>query len=107
MTEAEWLTCGDPEKMLSPFPMRASVRTVRLLAAACCRSLGSMLGPSTHIQRDAFLCAMERNADCGPPKSWVDAVTEDAECAQPFEEIEGCSEIAEFYFLVQHGGLAP
>jgi hypothetical protein len=50
---------------------------------------------------------MEARADAEPPANWVDAVTGDAECAELYEEVEGCYKIAEFYFMVQHGGLVP
>src|SRR5262245_54438909 len=51
MTEAEWLGCAEPEKLLaflesSPSP---SDRRFRLLAVACCRSL-----PFLTDLRDAF-----------------------------------------------------
>jgi hypothetical protein len=39
MTEAEWLACGDPHRMLEFLGGRASVRKLRLLACACCRRL--------------------------------------------------------------------
>jgi hypothetical protein len=37
MTEAEWLTCADPESMLSQLGERASDRKLRLYAIACWR----------------------------------------------------------------------
>jgi hypothetical protein len=39
MTEAEWLGCNDPDKMLRFVQGKASERQLRLLACACCRSL--------------------------------------------------------------------
>jgi hypothetical protein len=36
-TEAEWLGCTDPERMLRAMPAGATARKRRLLAVACCR----------------------------------------------------------------------
>jgi hypothetical protein len=40
MTEAEWLSCTDPERMM---PGTASKRKLRLFACACCRRPGLLL----------------------------------------------------------------
>ncbi|MCI0464680.1 MAG: hypothetical protein L0Z62_47760 [Gemmataceae bacterium] len=37
MTEAEWLACTDPERMLESLRGRASERKLRLFACSCCR----------------------------------------------------------------------
>jgi hypothetical protein len=39
MTEAEWLACADPTRMMDYLPGRASARKLRLLACACCRAV--------------------------------------------------------------------
>ena len=43
MTEAEWLACTDPERMLDFLQERASDRELRLFAVACCRSVWDLL----------------------------------------------------------------
>lgn len=45
MTEAEWLTCNDPERMLCYFRVRErrSFRKLRLYATACCRRIWHLI----------------------------------------------------------------
>ena len=43
MTEAEWLACKDPAKMLLAVERRASERKFRLFACACCRRIWHLL----------------------------------------------------------------
>ena len=40
MTEAEWLACETPERMLAYLRGRASERKLRLFAVACCYQAG-------------------------------------------------------------------
>jgi hypothetical protein len=46
MTEAEWLTCNDPDELLGHVGAGASERKARLLACACCRRLGDAVPES-------------------------------------------------------------
>jgi hypothetical protein len=43
MTEAEWLACDDPEKMLDFLNGKVTERKLRLLACACCRRIWDLL----------------------------------------------------------------
>src|SRR5262249_11320654 len=45
MTEADWNTCTDPEKMLGFLRTRDSGRKLRLFAVACCRGVRHLLVP--------------------------------------------------------------
>jgi hypothetical protein len=46
VTEAEWLACADPQKMLNSLWRKASDRTLRLFACSCCRRVWRLLGDS-------------------------------------------------------------
>ena len=63
MTEAEWLACADPERMLSLLTGRATERKLRLFLVACARS---QLPPSPDEAMTEALAVAERYADgCG------------------------------------------
>jgi hypothetical protein len=60
MTEAEWLACADPGKMVNRMRKKASDRKVRLFGCACCRRIWHLL--SDKRSRNA-VSATERYAD--------------------------------------------
>src|SRR5262245_12959799 len=60
MTEAEWLGCDDPARMILFLGPRLSVRKLRLFGCACCRRLWHLL-PDERSR--AAIKAAERHAD--------------------------------------------
>jgi hypothetical protein len=60
MTEAEWLACADPERMLNFLGEQASKRKRRLFEVACCRRIGHLL---VHEVSRETVDVTERNAD--------------------------------------------
>ena len=60
MTEAEWLTCSDPEKMVNFLGDKAGHRRLRLFAAACCRRILHRL---QHLDQRMAVEVVERMAE--------------------------------------------
>jgi hypothetical protein len=60
MTEAEWLACEDPTKMLLFLLRRGSKRKLRLFSVACCQRIWPLI--ANERSRSAVLVA-ERFAD--------------------------------------------
>jgi hypothetical protein len=71
MTEAEWLACTDPQKMLESLGDKASDRKLRLFACGCCRRLWDVLAsrrpkhwpPVVTRWRKAMVEGVERYVD--------------------------------------------
>lgn len=60
MTEAEWLQCRDPERLLTHVAGDATPRQLRLLAAAACRRVGKLI---TDPDQRKAVALVERYAD--------------------------------------------
>jgi hypothetical protein len=60
VTEAEWLACTDPSKMLQVILDQFGARKLRLFACACCRGLGPLLDSERCVH---LLTVAERFAD--------------------------------------------
>src|SRR5262245_42909057 len=60
MTEAEWVSCNEPDDLLGSSGNRLTVRKVLLLACACCRALHWRF---TDLRAFAAVEAAERFAD--------------------------------------------
>jgi len=60
MTEAEWLACTDPQKMLEFLRGKASERKLRLFACACCRSIWRLLRDE---EQKRMVDLLERDTD--------------------------------------------
>jgi hypothetical protein len=82
VTEAEWLACTDPRKMLVALRGKASERKWRLFACACGRAVRDsqhLLGPSTvavaeryadGLAGDQDLASERRRNTCWPEERW-------------------------------------
>lgn len=78
MTEADWLSCTDPQQMLNSLQWASAVsdRKARLLAIAVCRRVGHLL---VHAESRACVEAAERYADGLADAAEVAAAGETAE----------------------------
>src|SRR4051794_29105224 len=67
MTEADWMTCTDPQPILQFLRGRASDRKLRLFNCGCCRrSYGTLAGPDVEVERlraGLHLDVLERRVD--------------------------------------------
>jgi hypothetical protein len=60
MTEAEWLACADPTRLMQWERITAAERKVRLFAVACCRRIPAL---NSHATLAAVITTAERFAD--------------------------------------------
>ena len=86
MTKREWLRCGDPVKMLDSLNGRASDRTLRLFAAACCRRIWDLL---IDKRSRTAIEVLERFADGRVSETAFAAAAEDAHRAAEEGGTEG------------------
>jgi hypothetical protein len=77
MTEAEWLACANPQKMLEHLRDRLSGRKLRLFAVACCRAIWPLIRGG---QRRTAVEVAEQYAD---GEVTADQLTETARAAEP------------------------
>jgi hypothetical protein len=66
MTEAEWLACKDPQKMLEFLQGKASNRKLRLFTCAYCRAVREsqhLLGPSTVAVAERYADGLASDQD--------------------------------------------
>jgi hypothetical protein len=75
MTEAEWLECTDPERMLKFLRRKASERKLRLFACACCRRIWRFL-PDKRSRKAVEVA--ERYADGKADEDRLGSACEDA-----------------------------
>jgi hypothetical protein len=63
MTEAEWLVCEDPWRMLETTPGTPSLRHQGLWAAACCHRVWHLLPAARRADFEIVMKAVERSLD--------------------------------------------
>jgi hypothetical protein len=78
MTEADWLACTDPQKMLEFLRGRASDRKLRLFGVACCYRIWHLIGHN-EANRNGVAIA-ERYADGQAPLEELLAVNTTLDC---------------------------
>jgi hypothetical protein len=79
MTEAGWLACDDPQKMLEFVRGNASDRKLRLFACACCRRIGHLLSDERCQEAAKAVKAAESFADGLTPGGDLGAAQEAAQ----------------------------
>jgi hypothetical protein len=87
VTEAEWLACSDPVKMLHAVGLQGGVRKLRLFACACCRRLGPLLGSDRHLH---LVAMAERFADGQATEQELALARVAAQPAKPWGEQAAC-----------------
>lgn len=90
MTEAEWVACTDPQKMLEFLRDKASERKLRLFAVACCRRIG----PYLEEKRSRWVVEIsERYADGRATRERLNSARERAEMAYDGIHLSGGGDV--------------
>src|SRR5262245_8625708 len=92
MTEAEWMTCADPGKMLNFLRNRVSDRKLQLFAVACCHRFRHLLDEGSRAALDVAV----RGADGRASAAELGVAEEEAINAH-------CDSLAEYHNNPQGG----
>ena len=83
MTEADWLTCEEPQSLIEFISQGTSERKCRLLAAALCRHVLPLVGPEcAHRAIDIVEAYADRRATAGEMRAACERAS-DAYCTFP------------------------
>jgi hypothetical protein len=94
VTEAEWLACDDPEKMLEFLRGKASDRKLRLFAVACCRRTWSLV----EDDRKRMVANGRSGAEVEWARQQADLAWRAAEVAERYAD--GLTDLAELRALI-------
>src|SRR5687768_9391094 len=91
MTEAEWLKCNDPDRMLDFLDERVPARKLRLFACACVRRHADLLAEYAWSER--ALRAAERFCDGQITQAQLDRAAETFDAAVEEEDLDDAPDL--------------